>query len=1067
MKKTWRTGAVLMTAALVYAGVVATPRVGAAEQAAGSALVDPALLSSMQYRHLSVFSRGGRSTAVVGVPSNPTLFYAGYTGGGVWQTTNSGQSWTNLSDGFFEAGSVGAIDVSLSNPNVLYVGTGSACPRGNVSPGVGMYKSSDAGKTWQHVGLRGSGTIGRVRIHPTNPDVAYVAVLGNMFAPSDERGVYRTRDGGKSWERVHFVSNRTGAVDLAMDPKNPDVLIAAMWTTERKPWTIESGSTEGGMFRSTDGGSTWTKLGGGLPDKVMTGRIGVSISGADSKRVYAQVEAGGDLGGVYISNDGGLTWTRGFTGRALQQRAWYYTHIHADPVDVDTVYGLNVSPFRSTDGGKTFGPAGIQSHSDYHDLWINPTNNKIMITANDGGASISTGVAVNGAMWSGQDNQPTAEMYRVSVDNRYPYWVYGGQQDNNTSGVSSANSEFLPSMGGGESGYVAVDPRRASLNYAGNYGGTLQRVDRENGLSENVRVYADSQTGQRAADMKYRFQWNNPIKISWHTPDVVYTTSQMVHRTTDGGANWDVISPDLTRNDKRRQQYSGGEGITRDNTGVEVYATIFAFEESPTTPGLLWAGSDDGLVHVSRDNGKTWNNVTPNDWPEGTINTIDPSDHDPGRAFVVMHRYRVGDFTPYIWKTDDYGKSWTRIADGTNGIPNTHFTRAIQEDPKKKGLLYAGTEFGMYVSFNDGRSWQSFQNNLPRTPITDLQVFRNDLIVATQGRGFWIMDNLSPLQALTPAATTPAAIMFKPEDGFRQGGRLPTIQYWFKDKPTAPVQVEVLDAAGQVVWTATGQPADRPVPPPPGAAAPGGRGGRGGGGGGGRGGGRGGGGGGGGVTAYQGMNSATWNPRLPAPYTVPQGIVMWGGGGGQGAKLKPGAYRARVTSGTWTETQAFNLLPDPRTPAATAAQYDEQFKMTVEIGQITKKLYDELARIRGVKSQLQEHIKTAGATSAAGRAAQAYHDKLFANESILTQVQGEGGQDALNFPGRLDNQWVVLYGNASATERWPNRGVIERYNDLLPETNTLFKAIETNLTSDLAAYNKIAAGAKLTPVVIK
>lgn len=1064
MMTRWRTGAIFMASAAMFVALATTPRLGADSdtQAAQASLVDPALLSSMQYRHLSVFSRGGRSTAIVGVPSSPELFYVGYTGGGVWRTTNSGQSWENLSDGYFEAGSVGAIDVALSNPNVIYVGTGSACPRGNVSPGVGMYKSSDAGKTWQHVGLRGSGTIGRVRIHPTNPNIAYVAVLGNMFAPSDERGVYRTQDGGATWQRVHFISNRTGAVDLAMDPKNPDILIAAMWTTERKPWTIESGSTEGGMFRSTDGGNTWTKLGGGLPNKVMVGRVGVSISGANSNRVYAQVEAADDQGGVYISNDGGLTWARGFTGRALQQRAWYYTHIHADPVDVDTVYGLNVGAFRSTDGGKTFGSAGIQSHSDYHDMWINPTNNKIIGVANDGGGAITTGEG-----WTGQDNQPTAEMYRASVDNRYPYWVYGGQQDNNTSGIPSANNEpYIASMGGGESGYVAVDPRNSNISYAGNYGGTINRIDRQKGTSENVRVYADSQTGQRAADMKYRFQWNAPIKFSWHDPNQVFATSQVVHRTTDDGANWDVISPDLTRNDKRRQQYSGGEGITRDNTGVEVYATIFAFEESPTTAGLFWTGSDDGLVHVSRDNGKTWVNVTPADFPEGTINTIDPSDHDPARAFVVMHRYRMGDFTPYIWRTDDYGKSWTRIADGKNGIPDTHFVRAIQEDPKKKGLLYAGTEFGMYISFNDGRTWQSFQNNLPRTPITDLQVFRNDLIVATQGRGYYIMDNLSPLQSMATAmqATTPAAVLFKPEDGFRAGGRLPSIQYWFKDKPTASVQVEIVDAAGTVVWTASGEPGDRPAPPPPGAAP--GRGGRGGGGGRGRGGF------GGqvpGVTGYQGMNSVTWNIRLASPYTVPTGIVMWGGGQGpaQGPKARPGRYTVKVTSGSWTATDTFTLLPDPRFPAATPAQYDEQFKMTVDIGATTRRLYDELARIRGVKGQLQEHIKSAGANSAAGKAAQAYWDRLYAAEGELTQVRGEGGQDALNFPGRLDNQWVVLYGTASGAERWPMRSIIERYNDLLPETNKLFATITQLLTTDLAAYNKVAAGAKLTTVVVK
>ena len=1063
MKNSWKTGAGLLLGVLTFAAVIATPSARVGQAADPNVTVDPTILNSMQFRHLTVFSRGGRSTAVAGVPSNPSLFYMGSTGGGVWQTTDSGENWTNISDGYFEAGSIGAIDVSLSEPRVIYVGTGSACPRGNVSPGVGMYKSSDAGKTWQHIGLRNSGTIGRVVVHPTDPNIVYVAVLGNMFAPSKERGVYRSKDGGATWQQVHAISDRTGAVDLTMDPKNPDVLIAAMWTTERKPWTIESGSTEAGLFRTTNGGDTWTKLGGGLPDKVMVGRIGVSISPADPRRVYAQIEAGDNQGGVYISNDGGLTWTRGFTGRGLQQRAWYYTHIQADPVDVDTVYGLNVGAFKSTDGGKTFGSAGIQSHSDYHDIWINPANNKIMIVGNDGGAAVTTGTGA----WSGQNNQPTSEIYRVITDNRYPYWVYGAQQDNSTQAVPSQGNDATYAVGGGESGYIAVDPRDHGIVYAGNYGGAISRSNTRLGLSESVRVYADSQTGQRAADMKFRFQWNAPILISPHNPDVVYTTSQVVHRTTDGGMNWDVISPDLTRNDKRRQQYSGGEGVSRDNTGVEVYSTIFAFEESQTTPGLIWTGSDDGLVHVSRDNGKTWTNVTPKDWPEGTINTIDPSHHDPARAVVAMHRYRMGDFTPYLYETNDYGKTWKRIADGTNGIPNWHFTRTVREDPKKKGLLYAGTEFGLYVSFNSGVNWQRFQQNLPITPVSDIEIFRNDLIVATQGRGFWIMDNLAPVQSVAAGMqTAPAAVLFKPEDSYRAGGRLPTFQYWFREKPTAPVEIVVTDASGAQVYTTSAQPADRPAPAAAGAA-PAGRGGRAGGGGAGGGrGGRGGFAGGSSATGYQGMNAVTWNPRLPAPFTVPPGIIMWGGGGGQGPKLKPGTYTVKVTSGTWSASQPFNLLPDPRLPQATPAQYDEQFKMTTEIGAITKRLYDELAKIRDAKKQAADQVAKAGATSPVAAAAWTLTEKLVGVESVLTQIQGEGGQDSLNFPGRLDNQWVVLYGNASGAERWPVKGVIDRYNDLLPETNKLFADITAVLTRDVAAYNAVATKAGLAAIAV-
>jgi photosystem II stability/assembly factor-like uncharacterized protein len=1112
----WKKSAKLSVLALTVCGLVVGPAALAERpptQAAAqnpNVTVDPALLNGIQFRHLSVFSRGGRVTAVAGVQADQKLYYMGSTGGGVWRTNDAGATWTNISDGFFEAASIGAIDVADSNPNVIYVGTGSACPRGNISPGIGMYKSADSGKTWQHIGLRTAGTIGRIQVHPTNPDLVYVAVLGNLFAPNKERGVYRSSDGGKTWQNVHFLSDRTGAVDLTMDPKNPNTLIAAMWTTERKPWTINSGGPDSGMYRTTDGGSTWQRLANGLP-KGRMGRIGVSISGADSKRVYAQIEAEFDQGGVYRSDDGGTTWTRGFTGRALQQRAWYYTHIHADPVDVDTVYALNVGAFKSTDGGKTFQGGAIQSHSDHHDLWINPLNNKAMIGGNDGGGTVFDGKA-----WTAQNTQPTAEIYRLTVDTRWPYWVYGAQQDNSTIAVPSSNQGETYAVGGGESGHIAVDPRDFNIIYAGNYGGTMSRTDRRFGTSENVRVYADSQTGQRAADMKYRQQWNAPIKISPHNPDVVYTTSQHVHRTTNGGLDWTVVSGDLTRNDKKRQDYSGGEGITRDNTGVEVYSTIFAFEESTTTPGLIWAGSDDGLVHVSRDNAKTWTRVSPADWPEGCINSIDPSVHDPGRATVAMYRYRQGDFTPYLYQTNDYGKTWRRIADGKNGIPNWHYTRVVREDPARRGLLYAGTEFGLYVSFDDGAHWQPLQLNLPITPVTDLMIYRDDIIVTTQGRGFWILSNLAPLRTVKPATQVPAAILYKPEDGYRVGAATgavpaPSFYYWFRDAPKEPVTIEILDAKNTSIATWTAQPGTAPIPDPgtvtgtgtPGAAAPpttppaaagggggrggggAGRGGGGGGGGGGRGGGgaeagegggqgRGGRGGGGGgpagiASAVQGMNRAVWtNMRFPQLYTQPQGIVMWGGGGAAGPKVPPGTYTVKVTSGSWSESQAFRLKTDPRLlPVMTDAEGAEQLRLAREVGGQINELYTNLGKIRDVKAQAAEISKTAGAGSPVAAAAKTLTDRLTAVESDMTQIQGEGGQDALNFPGRLDNQLVVLYNNIANTERRLGTPITERYKDLKPVADGILQRARTALQTDVATFNGVLTKAGLKAIVVK
>jgi photosystem II stability/assembly factor-like uncharacterized protein len=1059
----------------------------AAQGWATSVPAQPAWIDGLFYRPLTVFSRGGRVTAATGVPSDPQVYYMG-SAGGVFKTTDAGAVWQPVTDGQIGVGSIGAIDVSESNPSIIYVGTGSACPRGNVSLGDGVYKSTDAGKTWQHIGLPKAGLIGRIRIHPQNPDIAYVAVLGNIFGPNKERGVFRTKDGGKTWDPVLTVSDRTGAIDLSMDVKNPNVIFASMWTTQRQPWSIDSGSTEGGLFKTTDGGDHWNKLTNGLPTHVMVGRIAVSVSRADSKRVYAQVEAAEDQGGVFRSDDGGESWTRVNSQRILQQRAFYYTHIFADPVDVDTVYSLNTSAYKSTDGGKTFGASGINLHGDNHDLWINPTNNKTMIEANDGGV----GLTVNGGPWSTQNNQMTQELYRIDVDTRWPYWVYAAQQDNTSIAVPSNNVGEPFVAGGGESGYLAVDPRNANIIYAGNYGGTLQRQDRYSGASENARVYADSETGQRALDMKYRFQWNSPIKLSPSNPDIVYTTSQYVHRSKDGGQTWEKISPDLTRNDKKKQDFSGGEGITRDSTGVEVYSTIFAFEESPATPGLLWAGSDDGLVHISRDNGKNWQDITPPGLPEfSTVNVIDLTPKSPGRAIVTAYRYMLNDLTPFAYLTNDYGKTWKRIADGKNGIPSDHFLRVVRQDPDQPTLLFGGTEYGMYVSYDEGASWQRFQLNLPAVPIMDLKIYRKNLIVATEGRGFWIMDHLPIVEALKPTSDPGAAFLFKPTDGYRGGGgrgggggggALPTFWYWLRDEPTSPVQVQVMDAAGTVVYNQSAQPGTGKAPERPAAfaepeAPAGGRGGGRGAGGGGapavdpQGGGGGGGRGRGGfggfapqVSAHKGLNSATWNAQLPSPFSVPPRIVMWGGGAGP-IPAAPGNYTVKVSMGSWSQTQTFRLNADPRlTPTMTDAEGQAQLKMAQEVGGWAKQLYDRLAQIRDAKQQAAQIAEKTPALADAAKAFKANAEKV---EGDMTQLHGEANQDALNFPGRMDNQVVVLYGNIIGGERKLPSAVTERYADLKPQFEQLMQRAAGVTTTEVATFNAAATRAGVAGITIK
>ncbi len=1001
--------------------------------------VNPAMFAELRYRSLE-FSRGGRATAVTGVPSQPLTFYFGSTGGGVWKTTSGGADWTNVSDGFFEAGSIGAVAVADSDPNVIYVGTGSACPRGNVSVGVGMYKSTDAGRTWKHIGLRTAGQIGRVRIHPRNPDLVYAAVLGNVFGASPDRGVFRSRDGGQTWDKVLYVNERTGAVDLTVDATNPRVLYAALWTTERKPWTIESGSLDGGIFKSTDGGDTWRKLTRGLPTDALVGRIGVTVSPAEPDRLWAQVEAASDRGGVYRSDDSGESWTRVNNQRMLQQRAWYYTHIFADPKDADTVYALNTGFYKSIDGGRTF-QSYSTPHGDNHDLWINPDNPLVMINSNDGGANVSY---TGGTTWSTQMNQPTAEIYRLAVDTRFPYRVYGAQQDNSTVSVPTFSQDMergmidFYSVGGGESGHIAVDPRHPNIVYAGSHSGSITRMDTNTRLSESVRAYPELETGERALDMRYRVQWNAPIRISPHNPDLVYHTSQHVHRTRDAGHSWEVISPDLSRNDKSKQDYSGGEGITRDSTTVEVYDTIFAFEESPHTAGLLWAGTDDGLVHLSRDDGKTWTNVTPREMPEwGCVNMIDLSAHDAGRAHIAVYKYRQNDFTPYIFQTSDYGKTWRRLTIGANGIPPNHFVRVVREDPDRRGLLYAGTEHGLYLSFDDGAHWQSFQLNLPVTPVTDLMVYRKDLVVSTQGRAFWVLEDLSVVQQASDKLASSAAHAFKPREAYRSGAGPASIFYYLADAPKQPVTIEISDAQGTVIARRR----------PGAAAAPAGGGGRG------------------GPRATDaapkaGLNRFDWDMRHDPLFEVPRGAVLWGYGrsGATGPRVVPGQYQVKVSSGSWSQTQPLQIKGDPRI-TMTAAEYEEQIKLAREVGARIDELYDHLLNIRDVKQQaadIGQRLRKAGLGDEASAAARALADRLSAIEGELTQMQGEGGQDALNFPSRLDGQFLTLYGDIVGDEARVSKAAYQRFEDLKPQLATLVSRLTPVFASEVAKFNELA-----------
>lgn len=921
---------------------------------ADSTPFSPALWSGLRYRMIGPL-RGGRVTTVTGVPSQPRTFYMGSTGGGVWKTTDAGYTWNNVSDGFFRVASMGAVEVSLSDPNVVFAGTGSSKIRSNVSIGHGIYKSTDAGKTWTFAGLRNVGQISTIRIHPTNPQIAYVAALGNPFIPNADRGVYRTSDGGTTWKKVLYVNDAIGAADLELQPGNPDVVFACMWFGQRKPWTILSGAKEGGIYKSTDGGETWNKLAGGLPHGLF-GRANVAISNSKPNRIYALIEALPGSG-LYRSEDSGATWALINGAANLTTRPFYYDTLGVDPNNSDIVYVGNEGWYKSTDGGQTFHTAPVP-HGDNHDVWINPANSDYMIQSNDGGANVSLD---GGRTWSSQTNQPTAEIYQVAVDNQYPYRVYGAQQDNTTVIAPSlplGDGEQFRIGPGCETGPIIPDFSNPEIVY----GSCKGQFSRRNMTTTNEQRYwigAESLYGNGGETVTYRFQRVSPMEVSPHDPRVVYYGSQYVHRTRDGGKTWTRLSPDLTLHPPGTQDASGAP-ITRDATGEEMYSTLYSIRESPVQKGLIWTGSNDGLVFVSRNDGESWSNVTPPNLSQGgRVQNIEPSPHRPATAYVALYRYLLGDFAPYIYRTDDYGKKWTRLTDGHNGIAADEPTRVVREDPDRPGLLYAGTEFGIYISFDNGGHWQSFQLNLPVTPVTDIKVAHKDLVLSTQGRSFWILDNLTPLHQLKDDAGA-QPILFAPRPAVRTPGaqalegltRSETIRYPqtgaqidYYLPSASEVTLEILDESGKLVrkFSSTA------------AVAAGGADQEMGFGGGGRGRGA--------VVpldAKPGMHRFTWDLRYPGPWQSARNPE-----GPNGPVAVPGKYQVRMTAGSFSATQPFTVVEDPRIlkDGVTQSDLQEQFDHNMRVRDLVSDVNRMVARIRSAPKSppleaLASHIIT-------------------------------------------------------------------------------------------------------------
>jgi photosystem II stability/assembly factor-like uncharacterized protein len=1005
------------------------------------------LYNAVEWRSIGPY-RGGRADAVAGVSGKPNLFYFGATGGGVWRTTDAGNSWENISDGYFGS-SIGAIAVSEWDNNVIYVGQGEVTVRGNVSYGHGLYKTTDAGKTWTDIGLKNSKHVSRIRIHPKNPDLVYAAVLGDLFKTSDERGVYRSEDGGKNWKKVLFANADAGAIDLCMDPNNPRILYASTWRIRRTPYSLESGGEGSALWKSTDGGDSWINISknDGLP-KGLWGISGVAVSPVNSNRIYAIIE--NDNGGVYRSDDAGKTWSKMNDDRNLRQRAWYYSRIYADTQDEDMVYVMNVSYHKSKDGGKTF-TSYDAPHGDHHDLWIAPEDNQRMIIADDGGAQVSFDAGEN---WTTYLNQPTAQHYRVITDNHFPYRIYGAQQDNSTqriahrtSGYSIGERDWEPTAGG-ESGHIAVDPTDNDVVYGGSYDGFLTRVNHRTGEERGINAWPDNPMGHGAEGAKYRFQWNFPIFFSPHNPKKLYAASQHLHVSYNEGESWELVSPDLTRNDPTKLASSGGP-ITKDNTSVEYYCTIFAVAESPYEKDLIIAGSDDGLLHITNDAGKNWKKITPPGMPEWTMfNSIEFDPFVKGGAYVAATGYKQGDYRPYLYKTKDYGKTWTKIVDG---IDPAHFTRVVRADPKRAGLLYAGTEFGMYVSFDDGSSWKPFQLNLPIVPITDLTIKNDNLIAATQGRSFWLIDDLTPLHQLNESIVKSEVHLFKPMPSYRmnggQAGRRGQpkneginhpngvmIHFYLKDTTKAAVSLEILENSGTLIKKFATKPDKKANEEP--------------------------------LKIKSDMNRFIWNMRYANAEGF-EGLIMWAGSL-TGPKAIPGMYKARLTvNGKVAETE-FEVVKDPRT-SGTLADIKEQFNFSIAVRDKLSETHKAIKKIRTAREQINrvtEPMKGKDDMKEVTELAKSILDDMKKIEEALYQTKNRSGQDPLNYPVRLNNKLAALGGEVDGGDYKPTEQVKEVHKEIVDKIDIQLNQLNKVMTDKVPRFNELVKQKQVSAVSV-
>jgi len=1010
---------------------------------------DSSLYNVMRWRCIGPY-RGGRVTAVAGVSSKPYTFYFGATGGGVWKTEDGGLNWRPISDGFFKTGSVGAIAVSEWDQNVVYVGMGEAPIRGNVSHGDGMYKSTDAGKTWKHIGLDDTSQISRIRIHPRDPELVYVAALGHVYGPNEERGVFRTKDGGNTWEKILYRDGKTGAIDLILDPSNPRIIYAALWEFFRTSYSLSSGGPGSGIFKSTDGGDTWAEIShnSGLPKGVL-GKIGITVSPAKPECVWAIVEA--KNGGVFCSEDGGQTWRNMNNERRLRQRAWYYSRIYADPKDAETVYVLNTGFYRSVDRGRTYSNIRVP-HGDNHDLWIDPENPKRMINSNDGGANVSYN---GGVSWTAQDGQPTAQFYHVTTDNHFPYRVYGAQQDNSTVRIASRTTESgidkpdWHSVGGGESGHIAPRHDNPDVVYAGSYGGLITRWDYKTRQTRIITAWPENPMGWGAAELKYRYQWTAPILVSRFDSNVLYHAAQVLFKTTNEGQSWEIISPDLTRNDKQKQKSSGGP-ITKDNTSVEYYCTIFALAESFHNPNILWVGTDDGLVSITRNRGKNWENITPKDMPEwGLISMIEPSTFDQADAYIAVDCHELDDFRPYIYKTENYGKSWKKI---TNGLPNNTFVRVVREDPEREGLLYAGTETGVFVSFDDGLNWQSLQLNLPVVPIHNLVVKEDDLVVGTHGRSFWILDDLTPLHQITGEVAKSDFFLFKPRAAYRMrgwgwprpnvgqnppGGSV--IYYYFKEKPKEGVTLEFLDSEGKTIKKFRGTAGERTESRGFFQRVP----------------------------VKAGMNRFIWNMRYPDAERAP-GAVLWGGMLNGPAAI-PGIYQVKLTVGEQTQTKRWEWKKDPRL-STTQKEFQEQFDLLIKIRDKVTDVNQAINQLREVKNQLDvlsKKIKDQENSQEVIKEANKLKRKLSSVEDVLIQSKSKSGQDPLNYPILLDNKIAALASVVASADARPTDQSYELFKKLSARANEQVSKLKAIMEHDLPDFNELVKKAGIPAIIVK